>query len=777
MRPIITLLISTILSNTAIAQIVMKGSTLAIDGEALPFINISLYSSSDTTRLIAGGISDLQGNYVLPSIKAGKYQAVISAVGYKTTKEIIRLRMPSAGNIVTHNFTVEEYSHDLDEVVVKGTRKINYVDKSIHTFTAEQIRNARHSSDLLGKVEDLTVDVLTNKITKIGGGSVKILINGVNATDNDLKMIPPDKVLKVEYYNIPPARYATVGTLVNVITKRLDTGWNGGIDVSHAFSTGFGNDAAFIKRVIGNHQLSLDYTLHYRNYKDRILSEEYRYKIDGTDYDYIYDTHEKFGYTTHDINLKYTYSHPGSLSFQAVLSPNFSTNFQQGDSRIFSTIKDTERLEKGSHDNHINTFNPSLNLYFSKRLRNEQELVIDLTGTYYRNKQRQYKHEGNDNGNATIWEDNMDLKNHKQSMIGEIAYTKKQGLGTISAGYKFTLASSRSTIRNVLSNGDEYMYKSGNDRHYVYVEYSNSWKRLLYRIGIGETFVRTHNDDTRFSKWLFSPKVVLAYKINDSHLIQGMLTSSPSTPTISQLSNNATLITRELLRRGNPYLQSTADYIANLMYSYSNPWLNVKVGGIYSYEKGSINTNYREEEINGKKYIVSTSENAKDLKQYGGMYFVSIKPFKSELLTIRFYGIVAEQELNSSFAGRFRHLYTPFSYSVEMRKGSWGAIYGGSIVSRQVDGSYLQQDENVSNLQMFYQIKSLRITAGCYWLFTKSKYYYETLPNDVLRHSCRSYIDDNRSMITIGLSWNFSTGRKLSIDRKIHNADTDKGTF
>ncbi len=32
-------------------------------------------------------------------------------------------------------------------------------------------------------------------------------------------------------------------------------------------------------------------------------------------------------------------------------------------------------------------------------------------------------------------------------------------------------------------------------------------------------------------------------------------------------------------------------------------------------------------------------------------------------------------------------------------------------------------------------------------------------------------------MLTLCFSWNFSTGKKLSINRKIQNKDTDKGTF
>lgn len=777
MKYFITLLLTLIYVFPLHAQITLRGEVHSKGGEALPFINVSVYAADDTTKFVAGSITDMQGKYQLNNMKAGKYRTVVSAVGYNTTRQDFRLRMPSTGNIVVRNFEIEEATHNLKDVVVTGTRKTNYVDKSVYTFNKEQVKNARHSMDLLGSMEHLTVDAVSNKVKKLGGGSIQILINGVNATDNDLKMIAPDKVLKVEYYDIPPARYASTSTLINVITKRLDTGWNGGIEATHAFTTGFGNDDVYVKRVIGNNQLSLDYSLRYRNYNDRIISELYQYKIDGDDYTHLYDSKDKFGYTTHDINIKYSYHKPEAYTLQAVLSPNFETNFGHTKSSILSSINQESHEELGSEDEHIRTFNPSANLYFSKMLPHEQEITIDLTGTYYHNKQNRDKQEFSANNEENTLTDNMKLRNHKESLIGEIAYTKKKHMGTLSLGYKMTLASSRSTISNIISEGDEYKYKSGNDTHYIYAEYGNTWKKLLYRIGVGETFVRTYNDDTKFSKWLFTPKVILAYNINNKQNLRFQLSASPDIPTISQLSNNATLTTRELLQRGNPYLHSSNNYTGYFVYGLTYSCFGMQLGGMLTYEKDPISTYYKQEEINGKKYIVSTSENAKNILSYGGAYYLEVKPFLSELLSIKLYGILAEQRLNSTLTGIYKHLYAPFYYSISMRKGAFGGSYEGSIVSRQIDGTYLQQDENSSNLELFYQHKNFRFKIGCYWLFTSSKYYHETLPNEMLQNSWSSKINDNRSMLTIGFTWNFSTGKKLSIDRKIQNSDDDKGTF
>ena len=80
----------------------------------------------------------------------------------------------------------------------------------------------------------------------MNGKSLKILVNGVEATDNDLKSIPVDKIKNVEYYTTPPARYADVGTLINIKTQPLDAGYAAGFDVMQAMWTAFNNTNLFV---------------------------------------------------------------------------------------------------------------------------------------------------------------------------------------------------------------------------------------------------------------------------------------------------------------------------------------------------------------------------------------------------------------------------------------------------------------------------------------------------------------------------------------------------
>jgi hypothetical protein len=327
--------------------------------------------------------------------------------------------------------------YTINGVTVEGTRIMNYVDKSIHTFSAEQISQARNIRDLLEHVEDLKIDPVTNKIKRMDGGSVKILINGIASSDIDLKGIPANKIMRVEYYNIPPARYADAGTLINVITKRMDTGINAGIEARTAITTGFTDDEAYLNLTSGNHQLSLSYSFSLRDYTKRFGEQTYDYTLQSylpdetsssspVHYNYQEKTHDKFGYTWNDPVIKYTYNKPDNIAVQIVATPHFNNRHSDGENDIqnISTLN-TSEIGEGEDGSRMSTFGPNLNVYVQKTLPKNQELSIDLVGTYYHNSSKNWDEERSVSNDETWLSDNQEQQNNKYSFIGELAYTKK----------------------------------------------------------------------------------------------------------------------------------------------------------------------------------------------------------------------------------------------------------------------------------------------------------------------------------------------------------------
>ena len=171
------------------------------------------------------------------------------------------------------------------------------------------------------------------------------------------------------------------------------------------------------------------------------------------------------------------------------------------------------------------------------------------------------------------------------------------------------------------------------------------------------------------------------------------------------------------------------------------------------------------------------SENAHFSSDFGGNIRLTVNPFKNNVLTLYFINQILYQTVSSPIIGKYHHTWAPIYYGVQFHKGNWSASYQGSVVSKQLSGSYLDAGENQSHLQVYWQKKNWRLYTACYWLLTRSRYSSNTLPTSILQSSSKTWIDDNKSMFLIGFSYNFFSGKDLDINRKLQNKDSDKGTF
>ena len=747
----------------------LKGRLVDNQNSPMPYANISLLSPADSS-LIGGGVSNENGDFVIPS---EAYRAIVKCtyVGYKTL-----FRLCEVGDIGTLQLQPAEYT--INGVTVEGTHIMNYIDKSVHTFSTEQIRQARNVRDLLEHVADLRIDPVSNKIKRIDGGSVKILLNGISASDIDLKGIPANKIAKVEYYNIPPARYADAGTLINVITKDMENGVNAGIEARTAFTTGFTDDEAYFNLTSGNHQLSLSYTFSLREYTKRYIEQEYNYLLDGYQTSYFRKLHDKFGYTWNDPVIKYTYNKPDNIAVQVVATPHFDTRHNDDSEDISIRSAANEIKGEGTMSSHTNTFGPEVNVYVQKILPNAQTLDIDLVGTYYHNKNENENQETDLSDGKSLLSDAVRQKNDKYSFIGELAYTKKWQTGSLSTGYRGEFGRSDATISNVLSGYQDYDYSSATYQHYLYAEYSGMLgRKLSYRIGAGATHVIQDNDDAHDTRWLFTPKLILSTNLSKTMSLQWVTSSRPTIPTISQLSNNASLLIPRVINMGNPSLRSYNTYETQLIHRWNHQWLNTQLSLVYSYSDSPVSRYYTQQQVNGQPYIVGMNENANYSSNLGGSYRLTVKPFNNEVLTLTLQGYVYYQTVSSPIIGHYHHTWAPVYYALQFRKGNWGAAYQGNIVSKQLRGPVLDAGENQAFLQVYWQKKGWRIFAADYWLFTRSRYSGYTLPTSILQSRYKTWIDDNKSMFVLGFSYDFSSGKNLEINRKLRNKDSDKGVF
>lgn len=212
--------------NVCLGQrVTVRGRIVDGQRQAIPFANVALFRASDTLTVVCGTATDLDGRYSVEAPEPGEYRLKVSYLGCRSVSLAVL-----AGKDTDREIRLEVDPTAIGEVVVQGKRTVRSIDKTLYLFTKEQIEQAPDGRGLVAMLPNLRVDRTTNALATIDGKSVLILINGIKATEEELRLIPADKVRGVELYDVPPIRYMDdAEQVVNIRTRPLDTGWSGNL--------------------------------------------------------------------------------------------------------------------------------------------------------------------------------------------------------------------------------------------------------------------------------------------------------------------------------------------------------------------------------------------------------------------------------------------------------------------------------------------------------------------------------------------------------------------
>ncbi|MDR0431092.1 MAG: outer membrane beta-barrel protein [Tannerellaceae bacterium] len=771
------------------AQVRIAGTVAAPteDGktEEIPLAQVILRSIDDTTKIAFGTVTDLQGKFTFDNVPLQEFQLEISYIGYMKHQERIKVVKPENGHTITLNRSLQPDVKQLNEVTVTAKTVRSGLDKTTYLISPEEIKSARYSKDLLEKIPDIKIDPVSQKL-KSSRGALKILINGISATDADLQAIAPNKVLRVEYYDLPPARYVEYNSVVNIITKPLDDGYSGGIEIRHAFTTGFFDDNVFLSYNKGRHRFSADYSVSFRDYDDIRDVETYDYAIPEPAYSSKSTpvrreklSEDKFGYDQHYINLKYNVQEDNNYIFQAKFSPSVlnSHNSDNSDIRIRYGNDGTE-ARTGWSNNKSNYFNPTLNLYFWKKIAEKQSLTFDVIGNMFNTNQNIIQQEINVSNDVAIIDDRMELKNLKKSLIGEVVYEKSLAGGTFQAGDRVETYNMQSTVRNSFGNPD---YTSTYFSDYLYADYGGVLGKANYKLSVGLTYKRTRNARQDYSAWIFRPQVVVGYNIDHQNMLRLIMKQAPKEPTLSQQSDNVIFITDNIWETGNPNLRNSIERSAQLIYSFNNKYVYLNAYLNYSDISNAIASFYIP--ATGAFPEVSYMHqpiNQKYERSFYGLLSASVMPLGNNKLMATIGGYLQKTMIQNDAVQSYSFWDKPLQFNVRWSPNDhWNISYNGSIKSYSYNNGYIKTAESGSHhLSVRYTKKRYSFNAGILSVFAPLYYDDKTIEPSAVRHTSERKIFDNRNMVTLGITYTFSSGKKYNEQgKRIQNNDSDAGVF
>ena len=461
-----------------------------------------------------------------------------------------------------------------------------------------------------------------------------------------------------------------------------------------------------------------------------------------------------------------------NYAFQAKLNVDLFTRFVKGKGQSAfykdNTVEEHSMFKNGNSD----YTKPTLDLYFSKNLGKKDELSFNVVGSYFTTNTSELAKEWITATNTSVYDNDMNLKAKQSGIVGELAHVHSFEKGKLSSGYRVSNTSISNDLQN-LSGFSEY--EVNYLEQYFYTEYSGKKDKFSYRIGAGLTNIHNKSAENVDDEWTFTPKVILSYTLKNNQNLRFTSSYKPQSPGSSALSSNVVQMAPNIVQKGNPYLKSAQRWGNNLIYSYNNKHFDFNANLFYWYTNRAINQYYVLENTLGGYAL--TYENAKNSQQYGVQLSGSYKPFGSSLLVLKAVISPASETVRTSKGELIKNDYIGNNFGISSEYKSFSIEYQFNIPVYNLDGAFLRTNENANHVFANYKLKNWTFGTGMYWLGMPSDYKTKSLSQSLVNYSRHNQIWNNKSMFILGLSYDFSKGKKTNLDRKLNNSTAPAATF
>ncbi len=217
------------------AQYHLSGNVRDANGDALPFANVALYLSLDSS-LIKVETTDNSGAFSLVNLPEGEYDLVISFVG---TPDLRQARMVLSGNRDLGIMSMARPGVDLTGATVTAQRALVEVKPDRTIFNVQGTINAAGNDglELLRKAPGVTIDH-TDNISVLSRSGVLLYVDGrrvpLQGADlsSYLRNLTAEQIERIDIITSPGARYEAQGNagIIDIRLKRAeDEGANGSL--------------------------------------------------------------------------------------------------------------------------------------------------------------------------------------------------------------------------------------------------------------------------------------------------------------------------------------------------------------------------------------------------------------------------------------------------------------------------------------------------------------------------------------------------------------------
>ena len=575
------------------------------NGNAVEFANVYITAVNDSSKIVAGTVTDNLGSFRLENVPIGNYSLAFQMLAFKTKKISIVLSSNDQ-QIDVGDITIEPDPLVLNVIEVNAMR--NIIQKTDEGFIVNTSSNITQiggtAADLLRNMPGVLVNA-EGELTLRGKTPLTLIngrISGITGVDRaaQLERIPASSIERIEIINNPSAKYDAdaEGGVINIILKKSeDNGTNG----AFAIGAGKGDRYRFNASAMMNHKtdkwnLGIAYDNWYTTRTRRVRGDRINYELPEE----YYLTQRRFDerlifYQNAKATVDFTPNKKESWNFEVLWAFPGEDNNETLNS-TYHTFEEDFTSKKQRHSNEIRRSHAlEFSLNYKKQFDNaDKVLLANINNTFGSDVEdtdittQPLNEQEEELGNASL----QRTHTYQKTNLATISVDYSEPISsnaTLDAGYKSIFRYLNADYERANEEDGEFVIDPLNTNifnfdeqiHSVYTQY-NGWTgeketpKWKYNVGLRAEQVwnngSTIDELTDFTNDYFNlfPSASVYYFTPKKNTVKLSYSRRINRPGLGQL-NPFTDITDSLNQRaGNPYLKP--ELIRSMELGYAHSW-------------------------------------------------------------------------------------------------------------------------------------------------------------------------------------------------------------
>lgn len=657
----------------------------------------------------------------------------------------------------------------LDEVVISAPKIIRKADMDVYTPSKSAIEHSKNGLQLVNNlmIPSLNVNEVMGTI-QAAGQSVQVRINGRESTIDQVKILLPETIRRVEWIDNPGLRYGGANYVLNVIVTNPTVGGSLMSQVRPALNQAWGvymADAKFNNgrsqwEVGANFKLTENLKIH-RDYVETFTYPDGR-SLTRTET----SRGGKANNSMATVSASYNYIKPDTTVFVAELNYNGNPNDKMRYDGLLSLSNGTDDIEltdiTGS-----NGHTPSLSLYWQQELANRQTLVASFSSSFYFGQTFSDYIEQLPGASSLLNDIHTNIHDRNQAYSAEANYIKKWNKGRFTAGASYQANRNRSEYENL---GGEVFHQHQN-KVYFFAEYFQRFGKWTATAGMGAQytdFLFVESDRGNHS-WSPRPQATLTYTLNRNHNFRLSFTSWQSTPTLAETNIVPQQLDGFQWRVGNQDLKTANSYMLTFRYGFNLPRVTGAFGVRAFTSPNAITPLIKWD----NDRLITTYENSRGLKNLSFFIAPQIEIIPEWLMASGY----IQYRMERMRGDNYDLTHSSWDGSVQVQLSHWGFTLSGSYkhALRDLWGEKISWGEDFNMIDLSYDYKGWQFGAGIFMPFGKYDQGSESL-NHWNRNEQHMRLD--MRMPYVSVSYNLQWGRQKRGAQKLLDTDanTDRST-